>query len=91
MIEALKSEELINKVGGRFKLCVLIQRRLNELLDGARPLIERDGRSDLEVAIEEIVQDKITLRYAEEGEEFAGELAPAGAPRSLPGAGQPLL
>jgi DNA-directed RNA polymerase subunit omega len=61
MIEHLKSDEIVNKVGGRFKLCALIQRRLVELMEGARPLVERQGRSDLEVAIEEIAQDKITI------------------------------
>lgn len=65
MIEALKSEEIVNKAGGRFKLCVLIQRRIVQLMDGARPLVPRDGRSDLEVAIEEIMQDKITLDWDE--------------------------
>lgn len=63
MIEALKSDELVEKVGGRFKLCALIQRRLEQLVEGARPLIERDGRSDLEIVIEEILQDKITLSF----------------------------
>ena len=29
-------------------------------MDGARPLVERNGRSDLELVIEEIVQGKIT-------------------------------
>ncbi|MDX2115007.1 MAG: DNA-directed RNA polymerase subunit omega [Planctomycetota bacterium] len=61
MIEALKSEEIVSKVGGRFKLCALIQRRLVQLMDGARPLVDRDGRSDLELVIEEILQQKITL------------------------------
>jgi DNA-directed RNA polymerase subunit omega len=65
MIEALKSEEIVNKVGGRFKLCVLIQRRIVQLMDGARPLVAREGRSDLEIAIEEIMQDKITLDWDE--------------------------
>ena len=60
MIEALKSDEIVNKMGGRFKLTALIQRRLKELIiDGARPLVERDGRTDLEVVIDEILQDKI--------------------------------
>ena len=63
MIEALKSEEIVNKVGGRFKLCALIQRRLGQLMEGSRPLIPRDGRSDLEVVIEEILQDRITLDF----------------------------
>ena len=63
MIEALKSEEIVEKAGGRFKLCALIQKRLVELMDGARPLVERDGRSDLEVVIEEILHEKITVDW----------------------------
>jgi DNA-directed RNA polymerase subunit omega len=73
MIEALKSDVLVEKCGGRFKLCALIQRRLQQLLDGERPLIARDGRSDLEVVIQEILQDKITL-------ELVGDSAPKPAP-----------
>jgi DNA-directed RNA polymerase subunit omega len=66
MIEALKSEEIVDKVGGRFKLTALIQRRLQQLVEGARPLVDRDGRTDLEIVIEEILQDKITLSYDED-------------------------
>ena len=61
MIEALKSDDIVNKLGGRFKLTALIQRRLGELIEGARPLIDRDGRTDLELVIEEILQDKIAI------------------------------
>ena len=61
MIEALKSDEIVKKVGGRFRLTALIQRRLGELIDGARPLVERNGMSDLEVVVQEIMQDKITI------------------------------
>ena len=61
MIEELMSTELINKVGGRFKLTALIQKRLDELVQGARPLIEdTEGKSMLEIVIQEILQDKIT-------------------------------
>lgn len=63
MIEALKSDAIADKVGGKFKLCSLIQRRLLQLMEGARPLVEREGRSDLEIAIEEIVQNKITYEF----------------------------
>ena len=63
MIEALKSDEIVDKMGGRFKLTALVQRRWAELLQGARPLVERDGRNDLELAIEEILQEKITIDY----------------------------
>lgn len=61
MYEPLKGENIVNQVGGRFKLTALIQHRVRELMNGARPLIERHGRSDLEVAIQEISQGKIAL------------------------------
>ena len=67
MIEALNSDEIVNKFGGRFKLTALIQRRLGEIIDGARPLVEREGRSDLEVVIEEILQDKISIDWDSSG------------------------
>ncbi len=68
MIEALKSDEIVNKVGGRFKLTALIQKRVVEIMEGARPLIERTpGMTDLEVVIEEILHDKIAIDYEASG------------------------
>ncbi len=62
MIEELKSTEIINKVGGKFKLTALIQKRLDELMQGGRPLIEdAEGKTHLEIVIQEILQDKITI------------------------------
>jgi DNA-directed RNA polymerase subunit omega len=63
MIEALKSDAIVNKVGGRFKLTALIQRRLGQLMEGHRPLVDRNGRTDLEIVIEEIMTDKIGLDF----------------------------
>lgn len=77
MIEALKDEVIFNNVGGRFRTCALIQRRLVELLDGARPLIEREGRTDLEIAVEEIMQGKIAPATEEEIAADLAEQAPA--------------
>jgi DNA-directed RNA polymerase subunit omega len=66
MIEALKSEEIVKKVGGRFKLTALIQKRMVELMEGARPLVERKaGMNDMEVVIQEILDDKIAIDYDE--------------------------
>jgi DNA-directed RNA polymerase subunit omega len=62
MIDELKSEEIINKVGGKFKLTALVQRRLAELMQGGRPLIkDTEGKTMLEIVIQEILQDKITI------------------------------
>ena len=68
MIEELKSNEIVNKVGGKFKLTALIQRRLSELLQGSRPLIDNTaGRTQLEIVIQEILQDKIAIDYEASG------------------------
>jgi len=64
MIEALKNEDLSNKVGGKFKLTALIQKRLVELMQGSRPLVERQpGMTDMELVIQEILEDKIAIDY----------------------------
>ena len=64
MIEALKSEEIVKMVGGKFRLTALIQRRLAELVQGSRPLVERKkGMTDMEVVIEEILQGLIEIDY----------------------------
>jgi DNA-directed RNA polymerase subunit omega len=67
MIEAIKSDDIVQRLGGRFKLCALIQHRWKELIQGARPLVERRGRSDLEVIIDEIMQGKISSDLEETG------------------------
>ncbi len=62
MLEELKSEEIVKKVGGRFKLAALIQKRMLELLQGSRPLIEdTEGMTMMEIVVQEILQDKITI------------------------------
>jgi len=75
MIEELKSTELVSKVGGRFKLTALIQKRLDELVQGARPLIEdAEGKTMLEIVIQEILQDKIAADIQDrEGEQVDEE------------------
>ena len=66
MIKKLKSEELVKKFGGRFKLTALIQKRLAELMQGSRPLIEdTEGKTQMEIVVEEILQDKITIEYGD--------------------------
>lgn len=86
MIEALKGEEIVAKAGGRFKLCALIQQRLVQILDGARPLVDRRHptdptrmRTDLEIVIDEILTDKIAIDY-----ELTGPLPGVTPPAKLP-------
>ncbi len=62
MLDELKEEAIVNKVGGRFKLSTLIQKRMVALNTGAKPLVAPRGTPDkLAVVIQEILQDKIYL------------------------------
>ena len=68
MIEALKDDEIVRKLGGRFKFTALVQHRIRELMEGARPLVEREGRSDFEIAIQEVVEGKIEYEIVDDRE-----------------------
>jgi DNA-directed RNA polymerase subunit omega len=61
MLDELKEEGIVNKVGGRFKLSTLIQKRMIALNSGARPLVDLRGGDRLSVVIQEILQDRIFL------------------------------
>ena len=61
MLPEFKEEEIVNKVGGRFKLSALIQKRLVALNRGARPLVELPTKNQMEIVVAEIMQDKIFL------------------------------
>jgi DNA-directed RNA polymerase subunit omega len=61
MHDELKEEWIVNKVGGRFKLSTLIQKRMIALNTGARPLVDLRGADKMSVVIQEIIQDKIYL------------------------------
>jgi DNA-directed RNA polymerase subunit omega len=64
MYDELKEEQIVNKVGGRFKLSTLIQKRLIALQQGAKPLVDVRSGDRMKVVIEEIIQDKIYLDAA---------------------------
>lgn len=66
MIEELLEEEIVRKVGGRFKLSTLIQKRLVALNAGARPLVDLNTHDKLRIVVEEIMQDKIYLDNSEQ-------------------------
>jgi DNA-directed RNA polymerase subunit omega len=61
MLDDLREEAIVNKVGGRFKLSTLIQKRLVALNGGSRPLVNTKSDNKLEIVIQEILQDKIYL------------------------------
>ena len=79
MIEALKSNEVVEKVGGRFKLAVLVQKRLVDVTLGAPLLVERGEKTLMEAVVQEVLEGKITLEAPDEAarEVLLGEQEPA--------------
>jgi len=71
MLEELKEEEIVNKVGGRFKLSTLIQKRLVQLNQGSRALVSVDTHDKMSIVLQEIMQDKIVLNMDNEVEQIA--------------------
>ena len=67
MIEELKDMTIVRQAGGRFKLSSMIQKRMLELMEGSRPLIrETEGRTMMEIAVQEIKEGKIMIDEAPE-------------------------
>ena len=63
MLDIEVEEELVRKVGGKFRLTALIQKRMVELNRGAPPLVEVDADelTSREIVCQEILQGKIEL------------------------------
>ena len=64
MLDDLREEAIIDKVGGRFKLSTLIQKRLVQINAGSRPLVDMDTDDKMAIVVREIMEDKIYLDRA---------------------------
>jgi DNA-directed RNA polymerase subunit omega len=77
LLDELKEEAIVNKVGGRFKLSTLIQKRMVMLNTGARPLVDVRGGDRLATVVQEILQDKIYLDTSNQVQTRGGPGDPA--------------
>ena len=60
-IEIREYETTAAKVGGKYKLAVLLQKRMAELMFGAPALVENPTKDLFETALRELSEGKITL------------------------------
>ena len=74
MHEELKEEKIVRKVGGRFKLSTLIQKRLVQLNRGSNPLVDTKSNDKMHIVLQEILQDKIHLDTSDEVKITGSEL-----------------
>jgi DNA-directed RNA polymerase subunit omega len=92
MLDIDLEEELVKKVGGKFALTYLLQRRLVELNRGDRPLIEvdEDEPDKRRIACQEILEGKIILaprseiENALDGRRRRSEVESDTAPNAMP-------
>lgn len=58
-VERLRRGE--HRAGGKYQLSALVQRRAVELMRGAPPLVDVDSHDLAEIALHEVLADKIEL------------------------------
>jgi DNA-directed RNA polymerase subunit omega len=61
MHDEFREDEIARKVGGRFKLTTLVQKRMVALNRGARALVDLPTKDMMEIVVAEIMTDKIYL------------------------------
>ena len=86
--------EAAERVGGRFRLTALIQKRIRELVYGDRPLVETTSRDYTDIALSEILAGKIELgaeiHDPEDIEILDGSVRPRGLEPDKPDSADPM-
>ena len=88
MLDIDTEEELVQMVGGKFKLTSLIQKRIVELNRGAPPLVEFEDNDEptlKQIVIKEILEGKIELAEREELDQALQEAVIADKPEDAEG------
>ncbi len=88
MLDINTEEELVQMVGGKFKLTSLIQKRIVELNRGAPPLVEFEDNDEptlKQIVIKEILEGKIELAKREELDQALQEAVIADKPEDAEG------
>ena len=83
MLDITTEEELVQMVGGKFRLTSLIQKRIVELNRGAAPLVEFEDNDEptlKQIVIKEILEGKIELAKREELDQALQEAVIADKP-----------
>lgn len=91
-MDSKKIWELAEKCGGIFKLTVLVQKRVQELIRGAPKLVDLPTADVLRIALKEVEEGKISLEPLTDEELEAGAQAledEMAAERSILGDGIP--
>lgn len=74
-MEPRELESLLNKVGSKYKLVTLFQKRMRELQRGLPRLAESETNNTWEIVSKEIMSSKVDLVMGDEAEQMRKELA----------------
>lgn len=74
-MEATELESLLAKVGGKYKLVTLYQKRMRELQRGLPRLIAAETTNLWDIVAKEIAASKVDLIMGEEAEQMRKEIA----------------
>lgn len=88
MLDIDTEEELVQMVGGKFRLTSLMQKRIVELNRGAAPLVEFEDNDEptlKQIVIKEILEGKIELAEREELDQALQEAVIADKPEDAEG------
>jgi len=88
MLDIDTEEELVQMVGGKFRLTSLMQKRIVELNRGAAPLVEFEDNDEptlKQIVIKEILEGKIELAQREELDQALQEAVIADKPEDAEG------
>jgi DNA-directed RNA polymerase subunit omega len=61
MAKKYEFDDVIEKVGGRFKLASLLEKRYKELLFGGRTLVDMQSTDILDILMQEVIEGKVDL------------------------------
>lgn len=61
--------QLSEKGDSRYTLAMLIAKRARKIVDGSKPLVETSSKKPVSIALEEILDDKISYERVESDEE----------------------
>lgn len=64
-------KELSDISPSRYKICVMVMKRARLLVDDSQPLTKSKGKKPVTVALDEIIDRKVTEKVASEAEQEA--------------------
>jgi len=67
-----KIQEAQERFGGAFAMTTILQKRVRELVQGSKPLVETDKTRPIDIALEELLANRLTLEHqGEHGQPLA--------------------